>query len=93
MCLEDIGTNEVQSMTMKVSKKIKHCRVSVIERMIKYIMKIKVDDIMKDIEEARIQSSKDQESLDKIVRPNTVVAREYRRYLKNELERNWKTKK
>ena len=56
-------------------------------------MKIKVEDVMKDIEEAKVKSNKDQEALDKIVRPNTVVAYEYRKYLKTELENNWKSRK
>ena len=93
MCLKDIGMNEVQSLVMKVSKKIRHCRESVIERTIKYIMKIKVEDVLKDIEEAKLKSTYDQDSLDKIVRPTTVGALEYRRYLKNVLEKNWNTKK
>ena len=84
MCLKDIGTNEIQSMAIKVSKKIRHNKESVIKRIVKYMMKIKVEDVKKDIEEARKRSSEDQESLDEIVRPKTVVAHEYRQYLKNE---------
>ena len=57
MCLKNQGTNEVQSLAMKMSKKIKHNKENVTERIIKFIMNIKVDDIMKDIEEAKVKSS------------------------------------
>ena len=87
------GTNEVQSLAEKVTKKIKYNKENVIERIVKFIMNIKVEDILKDIEDAKIMSTRDQKSLDEIVRPNTVVAGEFRSYIRNKLERNWRNRK
>ena len=51
-------------------------------------MKMKIDDLIEDLEENKEESLRIQAELDKIVRPQTVAAKEYRRYVKEELENN-----
>ena len=72
MSLKNIGTNEVQSLAAKVTKKIKYNKENVTERIVKFIMNIKVEDILKDIEDAKTKSTRDQKSLDEIVRPSLI---------------------
>ena len=93
MCLRNIGTNEVQCLAVKISKKISHNKENIIDRIIKFIMNIKVEDIKKDVEAAREKSIEDKQALNEVINPNTVAASEYKYYVNRELEMNWKRKK
>ena len=93
MCLKEIGTDEIQNVACKVSKKIKYDKNIVMDRIIKFIMKLKIGDILKDIEEEKYNSERYREQLDVIVRPKTIAAREYRKYVKYKLEAKWKDQK
>ena len=92
-CLKHIGTDEVQCIADKVSKKIKYDDENIKERIVKFIMNIKIDDARRDIEEAKIKVEKSKEELDNYVRPNTIAEIEYRKYVRRELENNWKSNK
>ena len=93
MCLKSVGTNEVQCAASKIAKKIKFDREGIMMRLITFIMKMKIEDINRDIEEEKFLSEKNQTNLDEFVRPNTVAASVYRKIVKNKLEDNWKKEK
>ena len=63
------------------------------KRIISFLMKMKIDDLIEDLEENKEESLRIQAELDKIVRPQTVAAKEYRRYVKEELENTWRRNK
>ena len=56
-------------------------------------MKLKIDNIKKEIEQVKDTSERDKKRVDEVVRPSTIAANEFRSYVKNELENNWKKKK
>ena len=49
MCLKKIGTNETQCLALKIGKKIKFDRETVMERVIRFVMSLKIEDADKDI--------------------------------------------
>ena len=59
MCLKEVGTDEIQNVACKVAKKIKHNKENVQERIIRFIMKLKIEDIFKDIDEKKKISDDD----------------------------------
>ena len=93
MCLKNVGTDEVQCLAEKVTKKIKYDKVEITDKIIKFIMNIKINDINKEIDEEKPSIKKIQDALDDIVRPKTIVAHAYRSCVKKELEDNWKHQK
>ena len=93
MCLKHTGSDEVQSLASKIVKKIRFDKDEVSARIINFIMKLKIEDISKDIEEEKCEVTKNQKVLDDIVRPKTIVSKEYRTYVRQELETTWMKKK
>ena len=73
MGLRGIGTNEAQSFALKVGKKIKHNRDNIMHKVVKYIMNLKVANVMEDIAEEKENVRKNEEHLNKVVRPNTLA--------------------
>ena len=93
ICLKNVGTNETQCLAMKIGKKIKYNKEKVMERLVKFVMNIKIEDAIKDIQNDKEKVKKQEEELGKIVRPNTIAGKEFRKYAKSEIEKNWKVKK
>ena len=58
MCLKTVGTNEVQSLVIKICKKIRVDKDKSAEKLIKYIMNLKIDDVKKEIEEGQPQMAR-----------------------------------
>ena len=56
-------------------------------------MNLKIEDVKRDIEESKTVVEKEKKVLNIIVRPNTIVAKEYRTLVKSKLEKEWKEKK
>ena len=50
ICLKNVGTNETQCLAMKIGKKIKYNKEQVMERIVKFVMNIKIEDAIKDIQ-------------------------------------------
>ena len=93
ICLKDIGTNEVQCFAIKISNKVRYDKNSAVKRTIKYIMNKKIEDILRDIEDEKEVVSREKERLNKVVKPNTIVGKEFNYYVKSRLEKYWKTEK
>ena len=92
-CLKYIGSNETQSFAQKICNKIKYDREDVMERVVKFIMNLKVEDALKDIKEEKEKVRKAEEEVNAIFRPSTVAGIEYNKFVKENLEYNWKNKK
>ena len=88
--LKNIGTNETQCFARKVGNKIKHNKEKVMERVVKFIMNLKIKDTMKDLQSQRKTIKERQEEVDRIVRPGTYVNTKYKTCVKTKLENNWK---
>ena len=93
MCLKNVGTNEIQCSALKMCNKVKFEKEKVVQKIVKFVMNIKIDDVNRDIlnEKRNVQLQK--KNMDNIVRPNTFAGKLYRKCVKNRLEQNWKTKK
>ena len=72
MCLKSAGTNEIQSLARKVCKKLKYDKDVTASKIIKYIMRIKIDDVQREIEENKILVNNFKPNFNKIVRKETL---------------------
>ena len=93
ICLKGIGSNKAQCFAFKICKKIKHDKEKAIERVLNFIMNMKIEDAKRDIENDKKLQKEEQHEFEKSVRPNTFVGREYSKVVKRKLETNWKVKK
>ena len=93
MCLKKVGSDEVQSLAMKITKKIRFNKSETAARIINFIMKLKIEDVNQEIEEEKSKVKQNQSTLNKFVRPHTFVAHEFSQYEKEELENTWKKEK
>ena len=74
MKISTIGTNETRSFAAKIGRKIKFDRNQIVEKIIRFVMNLKIEDVKRDIESEKERSKLCHRELDKIVRPQTISA-------------------
>ena len=88
-----IISNEAQSFAAKVAAKIKYDKEKAAERVLAFIMNIKIEDAAKDVENEKERSKKVQHELEEIVRPRTIAGMEFKKLERSNLESNWQKRK
>ena len=90
--LSQIGTNDVVNTARKMVKQIRNNRATIEDKLVKFMMKMKIDDAEKELDKAKKAADDDKKYLDKIVCPGTIAREHYNEIIKEERERNWNKK-
>ena len=91
--LLETGTNDVVSASKKLSNSIVNNKEAVHKKIIRFLMKLKLEDANSEVDKTKKEVQKTKLYLNKFMRDGTIVAAEYRETLENECRKNWEEKR
>ena len=91
--LVEVGTNDVVNVSSKIGKLITNDKENVQKKIIRFLMKLKLEDANKEVEKAKKEVTKNKIHLRRYMREGTFVAAEYRETLENVCRKSWDDKR
>ena len=91
--LLETGTNDVVNASTKICKLINNNKENVQKKIVRFLMKMKVEDANNEIEKAKKEMSNNKLILRKYMRDETIVANEYRETVEKVCKQSWEGKR